>query len=128
MTMAPEEREALGTQPLPAATWEYGDEAAELNGGAPDGTEPPAAGGLLKRRWKSALVILIIVVLLAAGGTTYLLTRSSGPTYRTVPVTTGDVRETTATTGTVEPGHSGQRQLRRGRDGDLHKSRPSGRS
>ena len=26
MTMAPEEREALGTQPLPAATWEYGEE------------------------------------------------------------------------------------------------------
>ena len=33
MTMAPEEREALGTQPLPVATWEYGEDGAETDGG-----------------------------------------------------------------------------------------------
>ena len=43
MTMAPEERDALGTQPLPPATWEYGDEGAELNGGPSGASEPPGA-------------------------------------------------------------------------------------
>jgi len=41
MTMAPEERKALGTQPLPVANWEYGEDGGETNGGPSGPAEPP---------------------------------------------------------------------------------------
>ena len=44
MTMAPEEREALGTPPLPVATWEYGEDGAETDGGPAGPGAPPPAG------------------------------------------------------------------------------------
>ena len=67
MTMAPEERTALGNPSVPVPGWEYGDDGAALNGSTSGDEEVPRRKGRLRRRWKSLLVLLVVVLLLAGG-------------------------------------------------------------
>src|SRR5579863_3826624 len=108
MTMAPEERTALGSQSLPFA---------EENGGipGPDGAASPeyyGQGGFeqvlprkpwLRRRWRTIVALLVVVALAVGAGIYFLGGGSSSTTYRTEAATIGDVRETTSATGTIEP-------------------------
>ena len=108
MTMAPEERTALGSQSLPFA---------QENGGSPgpDGAAGPEYYGQgefeqvlprkpwLRRRWKTIVALLVVVALAVGAGIYFLGGGSSATTYRTEAATIGDVRETTSATGTIEP-------------------------
>ena len=104
MTMAPEEREALTAQTAPAPPgdgWGY-----EQPG--PDGEGPPAQAPRrwrrLRRRWKPATAVLVVVACGAGGGVYYAVSRSGGASnYVTATVTTGDIRQTTSATGTIDP-------------------------
>ncbi|HTT91577.1 MAG TPA: biotin/lipoyl-binding protein, partial [Acidimicrobiales bacterium] len=102
MTMAPEERTALDTQPVPVTHWDTGEAGPEADAGVPPEIEPPRRGWW-GRHWKPVVAILVVAALVAGGGAAYLLTRSSGKTYRTVAATIGDVQQTTTATGTIEP-------------------------
>jgi macrolide-specific efflux system membrane fusion protein len=73
-----------------------------------DGDLPPEVRSFWRRR--RGLIIAVVVVLLAgAGGLTYWLTSGSSTptglvvTTTTVPVTTGTIQQTVASSGTIEP-------------------------
>ncbi|MGH9104938.1 MAG: hypothetical protein ACRDZX_03705, partial [Acidimicrobiales bacterium] len=100
MTTTPGERAAPPIPPLSDSDWQYPAPSPS------DGQVPPTSPRWkrLRRRWKSALAVLVVVALAAAGGGYYLASRSSGANwYATAAAATGDIRETTSTTGTIEP-------------------------
>jgi multidrug efflux pump subunit AcrA (membrane-fusion protein) len=103
MTLAPEDPNALGTPAAPV-DWEYGGASSTLDGQLAPPSPLPPRRGRLRRRWKSSAAIVLVAAVVGGGAAYYLLNRSSGSSgYRTVAVTTGDIREESATTGTIEP-------------------------
>jgi macrolide-specific efflux system membrane fusion protein len=72
-----------------------------------EGDLPPEVRSLWRRR--RGLIIAVVVLLAGAGGLTYWLTSGSSTptglvvTTTTVPVTTGTIQQTVASSGTIEP-------------------------
>src|SRR5580700_6807751 len=102
MTLAPEYRDAPAPRDAPV-DWELAGAGPALDGQPVPSPAPPKRGRM-RRRWKSSAAVVLVAAVIAGGAAYYLTDRSSGTSgYRTVAVTTGNIREESATTGTIEP-------------------------
>ena len=73
-----------------------------------EGVLPPEQGSFWRRR-RVAIITAVVVLLAGAGGLTYWLTSGSSTptglvvTTHVVPVTTGTIQQTVASSGTIQP-------------------------